>query len=181
MRTKVLTTHSVNSVRAFALVAVCMLAGNCSDSRAADSPSAMLPSELHEPLAFYEGTWKSSHKDHADVQESCKWLPGGRRHIVCNARRQTLDGMREALGVYSYDEERKEYVYHGFGSRGDIMFEHGHRTPNGFQFFSEEAGAQRRFTIAESGNGKVSTLLEESKSGGPWAIIERVEYVRTRL
>jgi hypothetical protein len=60
------------------------------------------------------------------------------------------------------------------------MFEHGQRIPNGFQFFSEEAGAQTRFTIVESGKGKVSTLLEESKSGGPWVVVERVEYVRTR-
>jgi hypothetical protein len=53
-----------------------------------------------------------------------------------------------------------------------------------FQFFSEHGeGSERsqaRFTIVESANGKVSTLLEETKAGGPWVVVEKVDYVRTR-
>ncbi|MDP1587018.1 MAG: hypothetical protein Q8M07_04715, partial [Prosthecobacter sp.] len=178
-----ITINLVSSIRTMAIVTMCIVASS-PDSHSAEAPSPLLPSEPHEALAFYEGTWKTSHKDRVDVEETCTWLQGGRRHIVCRARRQASDGMREALGVYSYDEARREYVYHGFGSRGDLSFEHGQRIPNGFQFFSENGeGFQRsqaRFTIVESVNGKVNTLLEETKAGGPWVVVEKVEYVRTR-
>ena len=103
---------------------------------------------------------------------------------MCNSRRPTSEGIREGLGVYSYDERRKEYVYHGFKSRGNIMFEHGQRILNGFRFSSEEGvgldKSQTRFTIVELAGGKVSTLLEESKAGKPWVVVEQIEYVRTR-
>ena len=179
-----ITANLGSSIRTIAFVTIFTVTSSCSDAQSADPPSPLVPSEPYEALAFYEGTWKSSHKDRADIQEICTWLPGGRRHILCKSRRQASDGTRETLGVYSFDEDLKEYVYHGFGSRGDISFEHGQRIPNGFRFFSEDgAGSESsrtRFTIEESANGKVSTLLEESKPGGPWVVVEKVEYVRTR-
>ena len=172
------------SLRKFVLVITVLFASGYLEVRSADAPSPLTPSEFHEALAFYEGVFTSSHKDRADVHETCGWLPGGRRHIVCNSRRPTSEGIREGLGVYSYDEQRKEYVYHGFGSRGNIMFEHGQRILNGFRFFSEEGvgldKSQTRFTIVELAGGKVSTLLEESKAGKPWVVVEQIEYVRTR-
>jgi hypothetical protein len=171
-------------MRFMPIFTLCILAEGSSNSSAADSPSPLIPLEPYESLAFYEGSWVSSHKDQAGVQEVCKWQEGGRRHIVCRSRRQTPDGMRESLGVYSFDARRGEYVFHGFGARGGISFEHGQRIPGGFQFFSEEgAGAEQtrtRFTIEESTGGKVSTVSEESKAGGPWVVVEKVDYVRTR-
>jgi hypothetical protein len=166
------TVNKGMQMRSIPIVMLCILAAGSSISNAADSPSPLIPLEPYESLAFYEGSWASLAKDRAGVQEVCAWQPGGRRHSICKSRRPTPEGTRESLGVYSFDARRGEYVYHGFGARGGISFEHGQRIPGGCQFFSEEgAGADQtrtRFTI------------EESKAGGPWVVIEKVDYVRTR-
>ena len=123
-------------------------------------------------------------KKREGFRETCSWLPEGRRHIVCRARVQRAEGAVEALGVYSYDQTKGEYLYHGFGSRGGVTIERGHRIPDGFHFTSERGtGADRvrtRFTIVEGAQGRVSTVSETSKGEGPWVVEERVEYLRTR-
>jgi hypothetical protein len=151
-------------------------------SQPADSPSAR--SEPHEALAFYEGTWTPQGKKLGRYRESCAWLTGGRRHVVCTARADTANGPVESLGVYSYDPTRGEYLYHGFGSRGAVSTERGQRISNGFRFVSESGvGADRvrtRFTITEGAPGRVNTVNEVAKADGPWVVEEELEYLRTR-
>jgi hypothetical protein len=167
-----------------ALAAWVALVSGCANSHSADLPSPLERSEPHAALAFYEGTWTILDKEHEGYRETCSWLDEVRRHIVCRARVQKADGPRESLGVYSYDQARGEYLYHGFGSRGVIMIERGQRIPNGFHFTSERgAGADRvrtRFTIVEGAQGRVNTVSETSKAEGPWLVDERREYLRTR-
>jgi len=155
-----------------------------SNSQSAESSSPAERSEHHEALAFYEGTWTIPDKQHEGLRETCSWLAEGRRHIICRSRGQTANRPWESLGVYSYDQTRGEYLYHGFGSRGSVYIERGRRIPNGFIFTSESgAGADRvrtRFTIAEASGGRVSTVTETAKADEPWVVKERVEYLRTR-
>jgi hypothetical protein len=153
---------------------------------ASTNPSSTSPSDPYEALEFYVGHWRLLDKGNEDYRETCSWLAGdGRRHIICRSTREGPDGPRESLGVYSYDEANREFVYHGFGKRGSIYVERGQQIPRGFRYFSESGvGADRmqtRFTIVEADDGHVNTLNEVSKAGGPWVVDEKLEYVRTPL
>jgi hypothetical protein len=153
---------------------------------ASTNPPSNSPSDPYDALEFYVGHWRLLDKGHEDYQETCSWLAGdGRRHIICRSTREAPDGPRESLGVYSYEEASREFVYHGFSKRGSIYVERGQQIPHGFRYLSETgAGADRvqtRFTIVEADNGHVNTVNEISKAGGPWVVDEKLEYLRTPL
>jgi hypothetical protein len=154
------------------------------NSQPANPRSPAEPSDPHEALVFYEGTWTLAGKAPEAYRETCSWLAEGRRHIVCRSREQTANGPREHLGVYSYDESKGEYLYHGFGASGSILIERGQRVPSGFHFTSERGtGLNRvrtRFTILEAEQGRVNTVSETAKADGPWVVGERLVYLRTR-
>ena len=154
----------------------------------ASSPAAETPSDPREALAFYEGTWKvvnSNDKERESVRETCSWLATKkpRQHIVCRSTKETVEGLKESLGIYSYDETSKEYLCFSFYSDG-IYTERGERIPNGFRFHSERLeGAKKvqvRFTIVEGTGGHVNTLTETAEPGGPWTVEEKLEYLRSR-
>lgn len=171
-------------MRRVALAAVLVSAASSAASQTAEPTLPSEPLQPYEALAFYEGTWTLLSKGHEGYRETCSWLPEGRRHIVCRARGPTPTGVRESLGVYSYDPARGAYLYHGFGSRGTVSIEVGHRIADGFHFTSERGtGADRvrtRFTIVQGAGGRVNTVSEVSKGEGPWVEEERLEYLRVR-
>lgn len=153
--------------------------------QAADLPVASKSSDPYEALSFYVGTWTLLDKKHEGYAETCSWLAGGgRRHIVCRSSVTTAEGSRESLGVYSYDQAKSEFVYHGFNKPGSVYIERGRRLPQGFVYTSEQGtGVDRvrtRFTIVEGEPGRVSTVNELSKADGPWVVDEKLEYLRTR-
>lgn len=167
-----------------ALFACLVAVSAFANSQPADSRSPAEPSSPHEALVFYEGTWTLMGKAPEAYRETCSWLAEGRRHIVCRSREQAASGSREHLGVYSYDESKGEYLYHGFGASGSILIERGQRVPSGFHFTSERGtGANRvrtRFTIVEAEQGRVNTVSETAKADGPWVAGERLVYLRTK-
>lgn len=153
--------------------------------QAAELPVASKSSDPYEALSFYEGTWTLLDKKHEGYAETCSWLAGGgRRHVVCRSSVKAAEENRESLGVYSYDEAKSEFVYHGFNKPGSVYIERGHRIPKGFVYTSQQGtGADRvrtRFTIVEGEHGRVSTVNETSKADGPWVVDEKLEYLRTR-
>jgi hypothetical protein len=171
-------------IRCVAVAAWLASVSGCAISQPAGLPLPPERSEPHEALAFYEGTWTLLDKKREGYQETCSWLDDRRRQIVCRTRLQTDSGLREALGVYSYDQTSREYLYHGFGGSGSLMTERGQRIPKGFRFTSEQGtGAEKvrkRFTIEEAAQGRVNTVSETSRAEGPWVIEEKLEYLRTR-
>lgn len=144
--------------------------------------SPMERSEPHEALAFFEGTWTVPGKD--DWRETCSWLAGGRRHIVCAPRWRFPNMTFEGLSVFSYDDKSGEYLAHRFKAFGRVSTERGQRIPRGFRFMNEHgSGADRvreRFTLEEGVAGRVNTVLETAKGDGPWVTEDRDEYLRTR-
>ena len=167
-------------IHRLALASLLATFGGTVHSQPADSP--MERSEPHEALAFFEGTWTIPGKD--DWRETCSWLAGGRRHIVCTPRWQFPNMTFEGLSVYSYDEKSGEYLSHKFRAFGRITTERGQRIPRGFRFMKEDGtGADRvreRFTIEEGVAGRVSTVSETAKGDGPWVVEDKQEYLRTR-
>ena len=93
--------------------------GGYAYSQPTDSP--MERSEPHEALAFFEGTWTVPGKD--DWRETCSWLAGGRRHIVCAPRWRFPNMTFEGLSVFSYDEKSGEYLAHRFKAFGRVSTE----------------------------------------------------------
>ena len=97
---------------------------------------------------------------------------------------RTATETREAIGVYSYDQESGQYLYHGFSGSGRILVEKGQRIPSGFRFMSERGkGADLvrvQFTIVEAEGGRINAVTETAKPGEPWVVEERTSYLRTR-
>lgn len=152
---------------------------------AVSQPARLPPvlSDPHEALAFYEGTWTLLDGKEG-FQETCSWLAGGRRHMVCTARGQTANGPGETLGIYSYDPTTGEYQFHGFAASGAVVKERVQRHPKGWVYTTERGtGAARirtRETLEETVEGRVSSVHETAKGEGPWVIDRKVEYLRTR-
>lgn len=169
-------------IRRVALAAWLASVSACANSQPVSLPSER--SEPHESLAFFEGTWTTLDAEPKDFRETCSWLAGGRRHMVCRSRWQAANGPREALGVYSYDQPTGEYLYHGFGAGGAVIKERVQRLPKGWLFTSERGtGVERvrtRETLEETAEGRFSAIRETAKSEGPWVFERRVEYLRTR-
>ncbi|MEO6744444.1 MAG: hypothetical protein ABIN08_08190 [Caldimonas sp.] len=168
----------------FALAAGLVSVSGWANSQPAALPSPPERSEPHEALAVYEGTWTALDNKHEGHRETCSWLAGGRRHIICSTRWQTASGTRESLGTYSYDPTSGEYLAHTFGASGRVITERGQRTGKGFVFRSERGtGADKvqvRFTFEEAAEGRFSTVTETATAGGPWVVEERLDYLRTR-
>src|SRR5688572_7592746 len=89
----------------------------CAQAQPAVGPAT--PSDPHEALAFFEGTWTTSEaKPQDEFRETCAWLPEGRRHMLCRSRWRAPAGYREGLSIFSYDPAPGEYRYHGFRAGG---------------------------------------------------------------
>jgi hypothetical protein len=146
--------------------------------------AAETPANPRQALAFYVGTWTAPNGEYPSYVEKCSWLPGARGHIVCRSSEMSAGGPQEAIGIFSYDQAAGEYVCHTFWSDGRIRVERGEAIPNGFRFNSEKgSGANKvlyRLTLTEGAEGRVFTISESSKAGGPWIVDKKVEFARTR-
>jgi hypothetical protein len=156
---------------------------SCAYAQPASSPTS--PSEAHERLAFFEGTWTTSNSTpEDDLRETCAWLAGGRRHMVCRSRWRTEGGHREGLSIFSYDSAAREYRYHGFRSGGAVVTQKAERQPNGWLFTSDQgAGADRvqsRVTIERTAEDRFSFQSESARGADPWQVGVKFEYVRIK-
>jgi hypothetical protein len=145
------------------------------------SPAA--PSEPHEALAFFEGTWTTSDSTpEDDVKETCGWLAEGRRHMICRSSWKTDTGRREGLSIFSYDPSSKEYRYHGFRSGGAVVSQKGQRLPKGWLFTSDlgsgDDRVRNRVTIEKLTEDRYSFLSESAKGETSWSVRAKFDYVR---
>ena len=174
------TNPNVQFRRVAVLLALAAVNGHCL-SQPAGSPAD--PSEPHEALAFFEGTWTTSDsKPEDDFSETCSWLSEGRRHMVCRSGWRTEAGRREGLSIFSYDATARVYRYNGFRPGGAVVVHTGQRVPKGWVFASERgAGADRvqtRVTIEQISEARFSFLSESAKGESPWQATAKFEYVR---
>jgi hypothetical protein len=64
----------------------------------------------HEALRFFEGTWTvAGAPPEQDFRETCRWMTGSRRHMVCMSRWNAADGAREGISIFSYDAAQGRY------------------------------------------------------------------------
>ena len=172
-------------IRLVALAAGLASVSGCANSQTVGSTSPSQPSEPHEALAFYEGTWTHlDGKPEEGFRERCSWLAEGRRHMVCRARWKTATGARETLGIYSHDPATGDYQYHGFAASGAVVKERVQRHPKGWLYTTDHGSGPERMrtreTLEQTAEGRVKAIHETAKGEGPWVIDGTVEYVRTR-
>ena len=159
------------------------LASTGAVAQSAPVPSPLDPSDPHERLRFFEGTWTTSDSTPEDgFREVCAWLPEGRRHMVCHSRWTSQSGLREGMSVFSYDRAAGKYLYHGFRPGGALVVQQGVEQEGRWSFTSDQgAGAERvrtRVTIQSSGNAGFQFVSERSTGDGPWRQEAAVMYRR---
>ena len=158
-----------------------------SASTAAKGPAS--PSPPHERMAFFEGTWElepggkpASIAKEAGRRETCSWLAGARRHIVCRTFRESATGPRESMYVLSYNEHDARYTAWFAFPGGQTLLYHG--TLEGDRWIMElqppsgtRAGLRLRTVITPTESG-IRFVEEASRDGGPWEISEDYRYKR---
>lgn len=156
------------------------------------SPSE--PSSPHERMTFFEGTWSMEPKAYIKGkpvdnsipahEETCAWLPGGRRHMICRSWR-VRDGVRsDAMYIMSYREEDDIYiVHHAFAGGANLTY---HGKFDGERWIMEMVSApglpkNHRFReiITEVPEG-VRYVEERSVGGGPWEVTEDYRFRRVK-
>jgi hypothetical protein len=156
-------------------------------------PGPMTPSEPHERMTFFEGTWTTDGKPDAangspapaGYEETCAWLPGARRHMVCRSWTEMSPGAprREALYVLSYRAADSTYIAHFAFSGGATLTYYGR--PDGERWIMNLQPTpllpsnQRLRTIITAEPEGLRFVEESSVDGGPWEVTE--DYRRRRV
>jgi hypothetical protein len=169
------------ALRPAALVTWFATALGCAYGQPAFPPA--MPSDPHEALLFFEGTWTTSDAtSEEEYRETCAWLAEGRRHMVCQSRWRTASGYREGLSIFSYDQASSEYQYHGFRSGGAVVTQKGERLPKGWRFTSDRGAGddrvQTRVTIEKTAEGRFSFVRDTAKGSNAWQTTPKIEYIR---
>ncbi len=153
---------------------------------------SMMPSAPHERLMVFEGTWE---RDDGPVpagaarqpegRETCEWLTGGRRHMMCRLRYEKPEGVsRERTHILSYRVEDGTYLaYFAFPS-GDNLLYHGRVEGDRWIMDMQPSTLlpkNKRFReiITPTENG-LRYVEEVSTDGGPWTVTEDYRMRRVR-
>jgi hypothetical protein len=155
-------------------------------------PDPSVVSALHEKMTFFEGTWspepdssvKSGATTPAQGEETCAWLPGGRRHMVCRSwsQRPGETIRRERIQILSYQAHNNTYLAHFAFPNGDTVTYVGR--VDGDRWVMEmqpspllPSNHRFREIITKVGNS-LRFVEERSVDGGPWSVTE--DYYRYR-
>ena len=143
------------------------------------SPQAADP---YQALTFFEGNWTIAGLPAGTrFDESCTWLGGARRHLVCRSRTESANGVREGLGVFSYRAVDSTYVYRSYDPNGDVDVLEGGPVGENWQFTSAagDGTPQRRtrITITPAGERSFTFAEQTSVGGGAWQAQPLVRYV----
>jgi hypothetical protein len=145
-------------------------------------PETPQTGDPYQALSFFEGNWTIAGLPAGTrFDESCTWLGGVRRHLVCRSRTESANGVREGLGVFSYRAADGMYVYRSYDPNGEVSVLEGRPAGDGWQFSSTSgSGASQRrsrVTITPGGERSFTFAEETSVGGGPWQPAAPVRYV----
>lgn len=145
------------------------------------------PNAPHERMTFFEGTWSLvpvAGKPGPAHEETCAWMAGGRRHMICRSWRER-DGVRsDAMYIMSYREEDDIYIVHHTFAGGAAVTYHG--TFDGQRWMLDMVSAPglpktHRFREIITAVPEGSRYVEErSINGGPWEITEDFRHRRVK-
>jgi hypothetical protein len=157
--------------------------GASADARPQGRPSA---SEARERLAFLEGTWTRPETPAGQTfRETCAWMGGGRRHMVCRQRTETAESIHEQMLVYSYRGADATYMVTVFLAGGQVWRYEGQ--PDGDRWVFDliptgPAAPQRLRQVLTPRGDEIRFREEVSEKGGPWRLTDpSEEYVHVRV
>ena len=160
----------------------------------AKRPDPLAISAPHEKMAFFEGTWsmepgawfKGGGTGPTQHEETCAWLGGGRRHMVCRSwrTRGTDTVRRESIYTLSYRERDSTYLAHFAFAGGETLTYTGRldgdRWVMNLQSTPLLPSNLRLRTIITRVGTSVRYVEEASEDGGPWSVTEDYRYRRVR-
>lgn len=152
-------------------------------SRRLTKPTPDVPLPEYEALGFFEGTWTIAElPPEQEFRETCAWLPGGRRHMVCRSQFRTANGaLREGLSLFSYDPTAGTYVYYGLRPSGAVETNRGTFDGERWIFTGEdrhgEAIRRRRVTIHRAEGGGYHFLEEAAEGDASWRVVEECRFL----
>ena len=144
-------------------------------------PSAV--STPHEKMTFFEGTWSVEPGAH---EETCAWLSGGRRHMVCRSWRQRPGETvrRERIQILSYQQHNATYLAHFAFPNGDTVTYIGRVDGDRWVMDMQPSPllpSNERFREIITKVGDSLRFVEErSVNGGAWSITEDYQSRRIR-
>ncbi|HSQ61549.1 MAG TPA: hypothetical protein VLT84_14195 [Acidobacteriota bacterium] len=146
-------------------------------------PTPDTPLPEYEALAFFEGTWTVAElPPEREFRETCAWLPGGRRHMVCRSRLRTATGaLREGLSLFSYDPETGTYLYYGLRPSGAVETNRGTFDGERWILMGEDRDGEtirrRRVTIRKAESGGYHFMEETTDGDDSWRVVETCRYL----
>ena len=163
------------------------------DSAARPRRDPSEPSAAHERMAVFEGTWTLAPDSAAERatttpakhEETCTWLVGGRRHMVCRSWTEAGNGVRrEAIQVMSYRGRDSTYVSHLAFPGGATLTYHG-RIEGARWIMNLEPNPStpanlRIRTIITPEPDALHFVEEASEDGGAWQVTEDYRHLRVR-
>jgi hypothetical protein len=152
------------------------------------------PSVPHERMSFFEGTWSMQPNPYFKGQpagtqtgtheETCAWMPGGHRHMVCRSWRERNGVRSHAMYILSYSAEDNFYIVHHAFADGANLTYHGRFDGERWimdMVFAPNLPPNRRFrTIITKVPDGVRYVEESSLDGGPWEITEDYRFKRVK-
>lgn len=148
----------------------------------AQAPNPRTPRPTHERLAVFEGTWRNADPAEADrFIETCAWLEGGRRHLICRPRWTTPSGPVQHQTIYSYRGRDSTYLVTTFLATGGVWRYHGRPDGNRWIFDLQSDRPdppQRLRMILTVAADTIHFVEESSERGGPWQVTEDYRSVR---
>lgn len=154
-------------------------------AQAARSPAT--PNPAHERLASFEGTWTHLEAPPGrGARDTCGWMAGGRRHMICRRQMESPNGVMEQVMVYSYRGADTTYTVTVLLPGGQVWRYAGRPDADRWEFLLEpgRADPQQRLRQVVRVTGDTLHFREEaSVNGGPWRLTDPSEdyrYVRVR-
>ena len=153
----------------------------------AGANSPITPSPAHERLAVFEGSWieAGAPADRAS-RDSCAWLVGGRRHMICRRVTASATGSRELMMIYSYRRSDSTYTVSVLLPGGQVWQYAGRPEGNRWVLYfvnDRPEGAPRLRQVITTVADTLHFVEEASVSDGPWLLTDASEdyrYVRAR-
>jgi hypothetical protein len=156
-------------------------------------PTPETPLPAYERTTAFEGTWtmepgaffQGGGTSPAMHEETCAFMPGGRRHMVCRTWSQRPGAPRsERMYILSYRDNDSTYVAHHAFAGGQTFTYHGRiegdRWVMDLQPTPFWPSNERLRTIITPVPGGMRYVEEHSVDGGPWKITEDYRYRKIR-
>jgi hypothetical protein len=145
------------------------------------------PRPAHERLAAFEGEWVIADSTvGGSSHDSCAWLAGGRRHMICRRSTNAADGAREQMLIYSYRGSDSTYTVTVLLAGGQLWSYAGRPAGNRWELNLVSVrpdGPLRLRQVIVALPDTLHFVEEVSENGGPWRLSDPSEdyrYVKVR-